>query len=629
MAELATIDDIGGALRILWEQEHPDVDKKHNAWSLSYVDGIKREFQNNPEETRKNYPELFYYYDGLLGTKVSQSVHPAGMVISPIDLDAEYGVFDKDGDRCLVLDMDELHEVGAAKYDFLILKSVQVIRDTCRYLGTTYPKTHEIDWNDEAVWADMIKHPGGLFQFEGDFAFNALKQFEPHSIFDMSLVTASIRPSGASYRDALLSHTPHHNPSELIDDLLKNNGGYLTYQEDIIAFLQQVCGLSGSYADTVRRGIARKKPEILEEALPKILDGYCSKSDKPREIAEKECGEFLQIIEDASSYMFGYNHSIAYCLLGYLCAYYRYYHPIEFITAFLNDAANDDDIRNGTILAKQYGIHITPPKFGISRSDYSFDIDSRTIAKGLSSIKYMGVKQSKQLFEISQKNKFDTFTDVLVAISNNTDINSRQLDILIHIDFFSDFGNQRELEKILDFWNFFKQGTAKQVSKSKVEGSMIEYIIQKHSTDKRKDGTEAASYTFTNLMAIIRECEQKVLSLGISDYNVFTKLRNFNDIMGYAGYISNKEEDRSLLFIKDIFPVKRRSDGKQFGYSILTQSIGSGIESRFTVFNEVFKRDPIEKGDVIRCYAWGHDKKGYFNMKRYKKLTLEEEEYAV
>ena len=121
----------------------------------------------------------------------------------------------------------------------------------------------------------------------------------------MSLVTASIRPSGASYRDALLARKPHKNPSELIDNLLKDNMGFLVYQEDIIAFLQKVCGLSGSYADTVRRGIARKKPEILEKALPKILEGYCEKSDHPRQEAEKECGEFLKIIEDASSYMFG------------------------------------------------------------------------------------------------------------------------------------------------------------------------------------------------------------------------------------------------------------------------------------------------------------------------------------
>ena len=227
------------------------------------------------------------------------------MVISPINLDAEYGVFDKDDERCLVIDMEELHEVGAAKYDFLVLKTVQVIRDTCRYLGVPYPRTHEIDWYDEAVWEDMIKCPYAVFQFEGDYAYKSLKQFKPRSIFDMSLVTACIRPSGASYRDDLLSKKPHKNPSGLIDSLLKDNNGYLVYQEDIIAFLQKVCGLSGSYADTVRRGIARKKPEILEEALPKILEGYCSKSDHPRKDAEKECGEFLRIIEDASSYMFG------------------------------------------------------------------------------------------------------------------------------------------------------------------------------------------------------------------------------------------------------------------------------------------------------------------------------------
>lgn len=305
LAELATIEDIGGALRTIWESEHPEAGKQENPWSIPAVDKIKSEFKSNPQATREKYPKLFYYYDGLLGTKVSQSVHPAGMVISPIDLDEKYGVFDKDKERCLVIDMEELHEVGAAKYDFLVLKTVQVIRDTCRYLARPYPKTHEIDWNDQTVWDDMIKYPGAIFQFEGDYAFKSLKQFRPQSIFDMSLVTASIRPSGASYRDDLLARKPHRNPSALIDDLLKDNNGYLVYQEDIIAFLQKVCGLSGSYADTVRRGIARKKPEILEEALPKILEGYCEKSDHPRQEAEQECAEFLKITEDASSYMFG------------------------------------------------------------------------------------------------------------------------------------------------------------------------------------------------------------------------------------------------------------------------------------------------------------------------------------
>lgn len=119
------------------------------------------------EKAKSKYPEIFYYYDGLTNTKVSQSVHPAGMIISPITLDDTYGTFFKDDGECLMLDMDEAHAVGLAKYDFLVLKTVQVIRDTCNYLGEKYPKTHEINWDDQDVWADIIKDPTGVFQFEG------------------------------------------------------------------------------------------------------------------------------------------------------------------------------------------------------------------------------------------------------------------------------------------------------------------------------------------------------------------------------------------------------------------------------------------------------------------------------
>lgn len=202
--------------------------KDCNPWNLKSISRIKNEFDKDEWVTKKAYPELFYYFDGLLDTKISQSVHPAGMVISPITLNDNYGTFDKDGDTCLMLDMENIHDfTGLAKYDFLILKTVQVIRDTCNYLNQPYPKTHEINWDDQDVWRDMIRNPSGIFQFEGKFAFDSLKKFEPHSIFDMSLVTACIRPTGASYRDDLLAHKQHKNPSELIDDLLKNNLGYL------------------------------------------------------------------------------------------------------------------------------------------------------------------------------------------------------------------------------------------------------------------------------------------------------------------------------------------------------------------------------------------------------------------
>lgn len=306
MQSKAVIDGIGRYFAKQWEKEHPGAEKEDNPYSIPKVKIIKSEFEADEEKARKKYKELFYYYDGLASVKISQSVHPAGMVVSPITLDDHFGTFNKDGEECLLLDMENIHDyTGLAKYDFLVLSTVEIIRDTFNYLGKKYPKTYEVDWNDQEVWKGMLESPIGIFQFESAFAFQSLEKFEPHSIFDMSLVTAAIRPSGSSYRDELLAHKPHKNPSEIIDDLLKENVGYLIYQEDTIKFLQQICGLSGSEADNIRRAIGRKQKERLDAAMPSILEGYCSKSSQPREVAENEAKEFLQIIEDSASYQFG------------------------------------------------------------------------------------------------------------------------------------------------------------------------------------------------------------------------------------------------------------------------------------------------------------------------------------
>lgn len=140
---------------------------------------------------------------------------------------------------------------------------------------------------------------------EGAYAFDSLKKFKPQSVFDLSLVTACIRPTGASYRDELLARREHKNPDPMIDELFSDSLGYLVYQEQTIAFLQQICGLSGSAADNIRRAIGRKQYDRLEKALPDILSGYCDKSSKPHDVAEKEAKEFLQVIEDSASYQFG------------------------------------------------------------------------------------------------------------------------------------------------------------------------------------------------------------------------------------------------------------------------------------------------------------------------------------
>lgn len=287
-----------------------------NSKALTRVNNLKKEFEN----LKKDNKDLFYYFDGLKGTIVAKGNHPAGIIGSPITLADNLGVFYKDGSEsnpvsvCAMKAVDSLNFV---KFDILVLKNVGIMKDVYNYIGSHYLKAHEIDWNDKKVWNNMITSNVGVFQFEGDFAFSLLKQFKPMRINDMSLVNASLRPSGKSYRDRLIAKEFNENPSKEIDNLLQENYGYLVYQEDTIKFLTDICGMSGSEADSTRRAIGKKLQEELKEQLPKILDGYCNKSNKPREIAEEEAKQFLQIIDDSSEYQFGYNHSTGYSMNGY------------------------------------------------------------------------------------------------------------------------------------------------------------------------------------------------------------------------------------------------------------------------------------------------------------------------
>lgn len=602
-ADKAAIELICMGLRHRWEKERfPETWKKKqiepdNPYNVKVCEAIKKEFAADPEKAKAAHPDVFYYYDGILGTKTSQGMHAAGIVVSPVTLQDRYGCFWKDGDLVLNIDMDEIHEVSLVKFDLLVLNNIGIINDTCKLAGIPYPKTSEINWDDQKVWQDMMRSPVGIFQMEGAFAFKLLKDFGTKSIFDMSLVTACIRPSGASYRNDLIAHKPHHNPAPMIDELLAENNGYLVYQEDVIKFLQQICGLSGSDADTVRRAIARKKEDLLQKMLPQILNGYCSKSDKPRVQAEQEAMEFIQILKDASSYMFGYNHSIAYCLVGYICAWLRCYYPGEFITTYLNHAKNDDDITGGTELAKEYGIPIEPPRFGLSKSVYAYSKDRHVISKGLSSLKGYGEEVGNALYEVGSTHP-ERFMDALKALDARS-IKAAKVLPLIQIDYFASYGNTVELTRILNVFDFFKQGNAKKISKEKVAGTDIERLLQKYATDRGVKGDVQKSYTITDMDGLLHEAEDTILSLGLEDVNYRVKMQNQLDILGYIELTTNKEEDRRKLIITDCVPLKGKNGGDVWGYAVFTRSIGSGKTARLTLRARQFNAKPVKKSDII------------------------------
>lgn len=590
--------------------------------ALSLAEGKSKEetkeiIEKETAEIRKKYPEVFYYYDGLLDVAISQSMHPAGIVASPITLRDNYGTFIADGKEILQIDMECVHEVSLVKYDILGLKNIEIIKDAYELLGKPHPKSHEINWTDEAVWQDMLRSPIGIFQFEGDFAFQMLKQYEPHSIFDMSLVTAALRPSGASYRDELMQHKPHKNPSPIIDELLADNNGYLIYQEDVIKFLQQICGFSGSDADNTRRAIARKDEDRLQKALPEILEGYCDKSPQPREIAEQEAKEFLQIIQDASSYMFGYNHSVGYCMIGYLCAYLRYYHPYEFITAYLNNANGEEDVKNGNELATLYGIKIIPPRFGLSKDKYLLSTEEKVIAKGISSVKYMNADVANELYALAESGKPKSFMDLLILLNEKTRLDTRQREILVKIDYFSEYGNAKELLRMVDLFFFFKNGTMKKISKDKLTPE-LEPIVAQYATDKTKSGALAKNYTFTDLPGLLRYIESMVRDMHIPDFDLKSKMQIQLENLGYIDLTTNRKEDQRKLIVMDIYPLKSKENGNIWAYALQVRSIGTGKTNRWTIYSELYDRKPLKRFDTIQVPAdgWGR-RRGYLYLYQY------------
>ena len=628
ISDKGTIDEIGRALNIpldevkeikelysLYTDTIEDCKNKIHVFEEKGLEegSVYKECKDKLQKNEKllddlknvKYKELFYYFDGLVGTAISQSMHPAGIIVSPVTLPDNYGTFwSKDGKRIISINMEEVHEVSLVKYDLLGLKNIDIIKDCCELANIPYPKSHTVNWEDEEVWKHITDSPVGIFQFESKFAYDSLKKFGCRRVNDLSLVNASIRPSGESYRDNLLAHKPNQNPSEIIDDLLKANHGYLVFQEDVIAFLQKICGLSGSDADNIRRAIARKQMDRLQKALPQILEGYCSMSDKPRDIAEDEAKTFLKIIEDASSYMFGYNHSTGYSMIGYICGYLRYYYPREFITAYLNNANNDDDIKLGTELAKQLQIPIHSIKFRHSTAKYS--CDKNGIYKGIASVKFLNDDAANDLYAIRDE-KFDTFIDLLARIKDLR-VDSRKLEILIKLDFFSEFGGINYLLVCNSL--FDKYYGKKQMKKEKLYEDGLDFdVIRKYA------GKETPKM-FSNLdsVGLINEListipNEKTTLRTIIAYQI--------ENLGYVDVVDKKYAGYCVVTDLNV----------DYSPKLKLYALANGNTIPVKIDKKTFKNQPLRRGDIIKVTR--QNKKPKMRKVEGKWIETEEKEWWV
>ena len=207
--------------------------------------------------------------------------------------------------------------------------------------------------------------------------------------------------------------------------------------------------------------------------------------------------------------------------------------------------------------------------------------------------------------------------DLLLDIENKTSVNSRQLDLLIKIDYFMQFGNCVEILRIAEMFDFFKNGTAKSIKKDKIKSEVLENIISEHATDKKKDGSESKSYTITDMHGLLVACEDYIKSQNIPDLNYKLKCANQQEILGYIDLTTNREEDRRKLLVTKVVPLNNKDTGIPWGYALFTKSVGSGKTSRLTLKSKLFDSKPIRNMDIIYANRIDKNQSGYWYLWDY------------
>lgn len=594
--------------------------------NLVQEDENKHEFVE--EKYRLQYQELFEYVDIVVGTITSLGRHAAGLVVSPYPVEDVFGTLYISSDEKPIsqINMKEIDSLNFVKLDVLGLDCVGLIYKTCEAAGIPFLTPDNLDFNDEEVWEDIAKDTTLIFQFESDFAgsylrdilrpqvIKKIKEKNPNlSYIDlMSMANGAIRPAGESYRTKLAAGIYRDNGNDALNKFLAPTLGFLVYQEQIIEFLHRFCGFTMGEADIVRRHFSKKTG--TETDIPIIKDGgYMNNIDGKKSEhyikgfiktmkddygvdqvdAEQIIESFLQVIMDASNYLFSKNHADPYSFLGFACGYLRHYYPLETLTTALNIYASDDE---KSLKIKDYviskGYEILPIQFRKSKAEYQFDKNSNSIYQGISSIKFCNEKIADELFELG-KNNYANFFELLFDINEKTSVNSKQLMILTGLNFFKEFGENKYLLKLIEYFDKF--AFKKQINKKKLEElGVTEFLMKKYS------GKETATLfkeldNIGILCELSRQVENK--AMGIIESMKFEK--------EYLGSIMYTNPKVSLLYYMVTDFKTYKDTTKPY---ITARQIRTGKEVKTRIKQgKIFKENPFGQWSVLKINEFSQE----------------------
>jgi DNA polymerase-3 subunit alpha len=420
------------------------------------------------EKALKQSPELKQAYDSEEATRElidtafvledltrNASVHAAGVVIGDQPL-VNLLPLKQDEDGAIVTQyaMGPVGDLGLLKMDFLGLKTLTVIRNTCEMVKHTRGIDVPIDnlpLNDAKAY-DLLNKANtlGIFQLESGGMRDLCRKFQISSIEHITALIALYRPGPMELIPEFIKRRHGEVKIEyehlLLEPICRETYGIMVYQEQVMQAAQVLAGYTLGGADLLRRAMGKKKVEEMAKQRDTFVKG-CARVNN---IPAAKANQIFDLLEKFAGYGFNKSHAAAYAIVAYQTAYLKANYPIEFLCAMMtNDMSDTEKLSEYIKEAHTMGIEVLPPD--VNESQVTFapgagksgaasangngngpHADTRSAIRfGLAAIKGIGEVAVQSILKARQETgKFDTLCEMCERVDGRS-INRKVLEALI------------------------------------------------------------------------------------------------------------------------------------------------------------------------------------------------------
>jgi len=380
----------------------------------------------------------------LEGSLRNTGTHACGVIITPEDITNLIPVATaKDSDLYVTqFDNNVVENAGLLKMDFLGLKTLTLIKDTCKIVKALHgddlvpdvfplddKKTYELFQRGETV---------GIFQYESPGMQKHLKALKPTEFADLIAMNALYRPGPMEYIPLFIQRKHGIEAIEydlpVMEESLKETYGVTVYQEQVMLLSQKIAGFTKGEADVLRKAMGKKIFALLQQLKPKFIEGG-KNNGHPEDILEKIWKDW----EAFAEYAFNKSHSTCYAYIAYQTAYLKAHYPAEYMAAVLSN--NMRDIKSVSFFmdeCKRGNIEVLSPD--INESFYKFAVNKQgAIRFGMGAIKGVGASAVEGIVSERKENgNYKSIFDVAKRVDLRA-ANKKSFDGLVLAGAFDSF----------------------------------------------------------------------------------------------------------------------------------------------------------------------------------------------